>query len=101
MPGTPGSEGWPGDRGTDGPCSSDRGNQPWHKRHGEGRDCRATQREDGECSAQLLKEPNTMGKHWQGLPREVVVSPSLEAFKRLVDVALGRHGLMVNLTVLG
>jgi len=27
-------------------------------------------------------------KHWNRLPREVVASPSLEAFKRHVDVAL-------------
>ncbi|KFQ52557.1 hypothetical protein N334_00767, partial [Pelecanus crispus] len=28
-------------------------------------------------------------KHWKRLPREVVESPSLEAFKKRVDVALG------------
>jgi len=41
-------------------------------------------------------------KHWKRLPREVVQSPSLEAFKKHVDVALGdmvsRHGC-VGLTV--
>lgn len=32
-------------------------------------------------------------KHWDGLPREVVViPPSLDVFKRHVDVALGDVG---------
>lgn len=31
---------------------------------------------------------DSMVKHWNGLSREVVASPSLEVFKRRVDVAV-------------
>ena len=33
-----------------------------------------------------------LGKHWNMMPREVVALPSLEVFKRCVDVALGDVG---------
>jgi len=37
----------------------------------------------------------------QMLDREVVESPSLEVFRRCVDVVLGGHSLVVDLAVLG
>jgi len=39
-------------------------------------------------------------RHQNRLPREVIESPSLEVFKKRVDVALQEHGL-VGMVVLG
>jgi len=33
--------------------------------------------------------PQRGGRHWNGLPREAVDAPSLEAFRARLDVALG------------
>jgi len=40
-------------------------------------------------------------RHWTRLPGEVVEAPSLEVFKRRLDMAFKRHGLVVDLAVLG
>ena len=43
-----------------------------------------------------------MVTHWNGLPKEVVGAPSLEAFKARLDVALGsRVWWLANLHVAG
>jgi len=39
-------------------------------------------------------------RHWERLPREVVESPSLEEFKKRVDVAVPGYGL-VGMVALG
>lgn len=38
-----------------------------------------------------------MVKHWKRLPKEVEGSPSLEVFKRYLDMALQGHGLIMGL----
>jgi len=37
-------------------------------------------------------------RHWNGLPREVVDSPSMEAFEKHVDMVLKGHGLVGNIS---
>ena len=55
---------------------------------------------EGQCGASHLLEQKL--EHWNGLPKEAVGAPSLQAFKARLDGALGSLGCwLVTLHIAG